>query len=166
MAKSIGSPSVDGIKINDLQVLRKKEKNPSERDSAGYMRRILYCCFVQLVFPYVIAVSAAMENVKFEMRHQIIINFYRNHEANGKQYTVAHFAKMNVPRPRRTVCNTIARYESGNTHKQRTGTGRPKTLTRMQERKDMKEMENRNGSSLRVTGDSFYLTYPSSNEFH
>ena len=52
MAKSIGSPSVDGIKIDDLPVLRKKEKNPFERDSAGNMRGILYCCFVQLIFPY------------------------------------------------------------------------------------------------------------------
>ena len=53
------------------------------------------------------AVSAAMENVKFETRCQIIINFYQNYEAKEKPFPVAHFAKINVPR--RIVYNTIAR---------------------------------------------------------
>ena len=87
------------------------------------------------------AVNATMENVKFETHCQIIINFYQNHKAKGNPYTVAHFAKMNVPR--RTVCNTIALYESGNTYKQGEGAEQPKKLTGVQERKVLKKIENK-----------------------
>ena len=83
-----------------------------------------------------------MENVKFETHRQIIIDFYQNHEAKGEPYTAAHFAKMNVPR--RTVYNTIAWYESGNTYKQEEDAGQPKKLTRAQEQKVLKKMRNKN----------------------
>ena len=85
-----------------------------------------------------------MENVKFEMRRQIIINFYQSYEAKGKPYTVAHFAKMNVPR--RSAYNTTAWYESGDTNKQGKGARQPKKLTRVQERKVLKKMEKKNES--------------------
>ena len=48
---------------------------------------------------------------------------------------------MNVLR--RIIHNAIARYESGDTYKQMKGGGRPKKLTRAQERKVVKEMENK-----------------------
>ena len=80
----------------------------------------------------------------FEMRLQIVINFYQNHEAKGKPYTATHFAKMDVPQ--RTVYNAIARYESSDTHKQREGAGQLKKLTCVQEQKVMKEMENKNAT--------------------
>ena len=83
-----------------------------------------------------------MENVKFETRCQIIINFYQNYEAKGKPYTVAHFAKMNVPR--RTVYNTIAWYEYGDKYKQGEGARQPKKLTGVKERKVLKKMETKN----------------------
>ena len=69
-----------------------------------------------------------MENVKFETRRQIIIDFYQNYKAKGKPYTVAHFAKMNVPL--HTMCKAKARLESWDTHKQKGGAGQPKKLTR------------------------------------
>ena len=43
--------------------------------------------------------------------YQIIIDFYQNHEAKGKPYTVAHFTKMKVGK--RQVHRAIARYEFG-----------------------------------------------------
>ena len=103
-----------------------------------------------------------MENVKFETRRQIIINFYQIYEAKGKPYTAAHFAKMNVPR--RTVYNTIAWYESGDTYKQGEGAGQPKKLTGVQERKVLKKMENKNEGPYATfywaTHHSFLSVYP------
>ena len=42
--------------------------------------------------------TAALENIKDEMRKQKIINFYRNYYEKGKPYTEAHFAKIKVGR--------------------------------------------------------------------
>ena len=55
-----------------------------------------------------------MENIKHETRRQIIIDFYQNHQAKGKPYTVSNFAKMQVGR--RQVYRAIERYESGASH--------------------------------------------------
>ena len=55
-----------------------------------------------------------MENIKHETRWQIIIDFYRNHQAKGKPYTVFNIVKMQVGQ--RQVYRAIERYESGASH--------------------------------------------------
>ena len=107
-----------------------------------------------------------MENVKFETSHQIIINFYQNFQAKEKPYTVAHFAKMNVPR--RTVYNNKAWYESGNTYKQGEGAGQPKKLKGVQERKVLKKkirMKARLPLSTEQPTTRFF-GFPPLNQFH
>ena len=87
-----------------------------------------------------------MEGINDATRRQIITNFYRNHQAKGKPYTVEYFRKLNVIR--RQVYRAIERFESGISHKQQLGAGRPKTLSRRQETKLKKDMENKNGQRL------------------
>ena len=84
-----------------------------------------------------------MENAKNEMRCQIIINFYRKNQAKGKLFTVEFFSKIDVKRDQ--VYRAIARFESGVSHEQRKGAGRPRKLTKREENKVVKEMENKNG---------------------
>ena len=91
-----------------------------------------------------------MEGVKNEMRRQIIMNFYRKNSDKGKPYTVKFFAQLNVGR--KQVYRAIARVESGQSHLQQKGAGSPRKLSKLQEKSVVKSMENKNGSSLRVTG--------------
>ena len=65
-----------------------------------------------------------MEGINNATRRLIITNFYRNHQAKGKPYTVEYFRKLNVTR--RQVYRAIERFESGISHKQQLGAGRPK----------------------------------------
>ena len=92
-----------------------------------------------------------MENIKHETHRQIIIDFYRNHQAKGKPYTVSNFAKMQVGR--RQVYHAIERYESGASHQRQGKKGQPRKLTQDQEKKVIKAMEEKNGSLLRATPD-------------
>ena len=68
-----------------------------------------------------------MEGINNATRRLIVTNFYRNHQAKGKPYTVEYFRKLNVTR--RQVYRAIERFESGISHKQQLGAGRPKTLS-------------------------------------
>ena len=61
-----------------------------------------------------------MENVKKEMRYQIIIDFHQNHEAKGKLYTVAHFTKIEVGK------RQVVQYESGKSYQHQDGKRTPK----------------------------------------
>ena len=92
-----------------------------------------------------------MENIKHETRRQIIIDFYRNHQAKGKPYTVFNFAKMQVGR--RQVNHAIEQYECGAPHQRQEKKGQPRKLTQDQEKRVIKAMEEKNGSSLRATPD-------------
>ena len=92
-----------------------------------------------------------MENIEHETHRQIIIDFYRNHQAKGKPYTVSNFAKMQVGR--RQVYRAIERYESGASHQRQGKKGQPRKLTQDQEKKVIKAMEEKNGPSLRATPD-------------
>ena len=87
-----------------------------------------------------------MEDIKHETRRQIIINFYQNHQAKGKPYTVSNFAKMQVGR--RQVYRAIERYESGASHQRQGKKGQPRKLTQDQEKRVIKALEEKNGSSL------------------
>ena len=78
---------------------------------------------IQSCFDFV----GAMENIKHETHQQIIIDFYRNHQAKGKPYTVSNFAKMQVGR--RQVYHAIERYESGASHQRQGKKGQPRKLT-------------------------------------
>ena len=91
-----------------------------------------------------------MEGVKNETRRQIIINFYRKNSDKGKAYTVDFFKKLDVHYSQ--VYRAIARAESGELHLPRLGAGAPRKLSTAQEKQVVKAMENKNGSSLRVTG--------------
>ena len=83
-----------------------------------------------------------MENAKNETCRQIIINFYRKNQAKGKLFTVEFFSKIDVKRDQ--VYRAIARFESGVSHEQRKGAGRPRKLSKREENKVVKEMENKN----------------------
>ena len=74
-----------------------------------------------------------MEGINNATRRQIVINFYQKNQAKGKPYTIEYFRKLNVSRQQ--VYRAIKRYESGISHKQQLGAGRPRILTRPQERK-------------------------------
>ena len=92
-----------------------------------------------------------MENIKHETRRQIIIDFYRNHQAKGKPCTVFNFAKMQVGR--RQVYRAIEWYESGASYQRQGNKGQPTKLTQDQEKKVIKAMEEKNGSLLHATPD-------------
>ena len=92
-----------------------------------------------------------MEDIKHETRRQIIINFYQNHQAKGKPYTVSNFAKMQVGQ--RQVYRTIEQYESGASHQRQGKKGHPRKLTQDEVKKVIKAMEEKNGSLLRATPD-------------
>ena len=47
----------------------------------------------------------AMEGVKLETRRQILMNFYRQNLAKGKNHTVQYFLKLGVPK--RSIYNAI-----------------------------------------------------------
>ena len=82
-----------------------------------------------------------MEGINNATRRQIVINFYQKNQAKGKPYTIEYFRKLNVSRQQ--VYRAIKRYESGISHKQQLGAGRPRILTRPQERKVKKDMEDK-----------------------
>ena len=69
-----------------------------------------------------------MENIK----RQIIIDFYRNHLKEGKPYTVAHFAKMNINHW--GVHRAIKQFEAGELNQQKEGSGWKRKLNKWQER--------------------------------
>ena len=68
-----------------------------------------------------------MEGINNATRRQIVINFYQKNQAKGKPYTIEYFRKLNVSRQQ--VYRAIKRYESGISHKQQLGAGRPRILT-------------------------------------
>ena len=68
-----------------------------------------------------------MEGINNATRRQIVINFYQKNQAKGKPYTIEYFCKLNVSRQQ--VYRAIKRYESGISHKQQLGAGRPRILT-------------------------------------
>ena len=74
-----------------------------------------------------------MEGINNATWRQIVINFYQKNQAKRKPYTIEYFRKLNVSRQQ--VYRAIKRYESGISHKQQLGAGRPRILTRPQERK-------------------------------
>ena len=82
-----------------------------------------------------------MENIKHKTHRQIIFNFYQNHQAKGKPYIVSNFAKMQLGRHQ--VYRAIERYESGASHQCQGKKGQPRKLTRDQEKKVIKAMEER-----------------------
>ena len=92
-----------------------------------------------------------MENIKHETHRQIIIDFYRNHQAKGKPYTVSNFAKMQVGL--RQVYRAIERYESGASHQHQGKKGQPGKLTQDEEKKVIKAMEEMNKSLPPATPD-------------
>ena len=92
-----------------------------------------------------------MENIKHETHRQIIIDFYRNHQAKGKPYTVSNFAKMQVGR--RQVYRAIERNECGASHQCQGKRWQPRKLMQDQEMRVIKAMEEKNGSLLRATPD-------------
>ena len=65
-----------------------------------------------------------MEGINNATRCQIVINFYQKNQAKGKPYTIEYFRKLNVSRQQ--VYRAIKRYESGISHKQQLGAGRPR----------------------------------------
>ena len=92
-----------------------------------------------------------MENIKHETHWQIIIDFYRNHQAKGKPYTISNFAMMQVRR--RQVYRAIERYECGASHQRHGKKGQPRKLMQDQEMGVIKAMEEKNESLLRATPD-------------
>ena len=92
-----------------------------------------------------------MENIKHETHRQIIIDFYQDHQAKGKPYTVSNFAKMQVGQCQ--VYRAIKRYESGASHQRQGKKGQPRKLTQDEEKKVIEAMEEMNGSLLRATPD-------------
>ena len=85
-----------------------------------------------------------MEGVKNETRRLIIANFYRKNSERGKAFTVDYFKKLNVNR--RQVYRAIARVEAGQSHLWQEGPGRPRKLTKRQEKQIVKAMENKNAT--------------------
>ena len=104
-----------------------------------------------------------MENIKHETHRQIIINFYQNHQAKGKPYSVSNFAKMQVGR--RQVYRAIERYESGASHQRQGKKGQPRKLTQDEEKKVIKAMEEMNESLLRATLDCKSPSLTPTNQF-
>ena len=74
-----------------------------------------------------------MENAKNETHRQIIINFYQKNQAKGKLFTLEFFSKLDVKRNQ--VYRAIARFESGVSHNQWKGAGRPRKLSKRKENK-------------------------------
>ena len=68
-----------------------------------------------------------MEGINNATRRQIVINFYQKNQAKGKPYTIEYFRTLNVSHQQ--VYRAIKRYESGISHKQQLGAGRPRILT-------------------------------------
>jgi transposase len=68
-----------------------------------------------------------MEGINNATRCQIVINFYQKNQAKGKPYIIEYFRKLNISRQQ--VYRAIKRYESGISHKQQLGAGRPRILT-------------------------------------
>ena len=90
-----------------------------------------------------------MEGVKAKVRRQIIMNFYQKNMGKRKLYTIKYFAKLDVGKMQ--VYQAIARVESGESHLHGAGAGRPRKLSKTQEKQVVKAMENKSGSSLRET---------------
>lgn len=67
--------------------------------------------------------SLVMEKLSEQQRRDIIVNFYRDHEADGKSHTVKHFVAMGVPK--RSIYSVLARFQQTQTTKRKQGSGRP-----------------------------------------
>ena len=83
-----------------------------------------------------------MEGIKHETRRQIISNFYQKNREKGKAYTIRFFEALDVKKDQ--VYQAISRVEAGTSHEQRRGAGRPRKLSKQQEKHVMKSMENKN----------------------
>ena len=74
-----------------------------------------------------------MEGLLPEERHQIIANFYGKNVSNGKMYTFQHFKKMGCKKT--AIYRVMRLVDAGESVAQKEGQGRPRKLTKAQEKK-------------------------------
>ena len=74
-----------------------------------------------------------MEGVLPEVRRQIIADFYGKNVSKGKMYTFQHFKKMGC---KKTAIYCVMRLaDAGESVVQKEGQGRPRKMTKAQEKK-------------------------------
>ena len=74
-----------------------------------------------------------MEGVLPEVRRQIIADFYGKNVSKGKMYTFQHFKKMGCKKT--AIYRVMRLVDAGESVAQKEGQGRPRKLTKAQEKK-------------------------------
>ena len=98
-------------------------------------------------------IFATMEALKQEVKREIIADFYRKNVAKGKPHTVRHFVSMGLKKTQ--IYSVMQLVDAGESVAQKSGQGRPRKLSKAQERQIKKLVNNKKGPSASILASKY-----------